>query len=205
MKIKIGQSRGTDTGRDLDRMRRARAVIGDQAELFADANGGYGRKQAIRVMRAAADLDVRWFEEPVSPDDLDGLREVRDAVLPDVTVGEYGYDLYYFAGCAPPARRTACRPMSPAAAGSPGGRGWPRSPPLTAWTSPGTAARTCTPTPPPPPLTCGTWNGSTTMSGSSRCSSTAPSARLVASSAPVRPHRALGSRSAADMEPYQMS
>ena len=47
MKIKIGQSRGADTGRDLDRMRRARAVIGDQAELFAGANGGYSRKQAI--------------------------------------------------------------------------------------------------------------------------------------------------------------
>ena len=96
VKIKIGQSRGTDTGRDLDRMRQARAAIGDQCELFVDANGGYSRKQAIRVARAAADLDVRWFEEPVSSDDLDGLREVRDAVLPDVTAGEYGYDLYYF-------------------------------------------------------------------------------------------------------------
>ena len=33
--------------------------------------------------------------EPVSSDDLDGLREVRDAVAPDVTAGEYGYDLFY--------------------------------------------------------------------------------------------------------------
>jgi L-alanine-DL-glutamate epimerase-like enolase superfamily enzyme len=96
VKIKIGQSWGTSTGRDLDRMRQARAAIGEQTELFVDANGGYGRKQAIRVMRAAADLDVRWFEEPVSSDDLDGLREVRDAVAPDVTAGEYGYDLFYF-------------------------------------------------------------------------------------------------------------
>jgi L-alanine-DL-glutamate epimerase-like enolase superfamily enzyme len=47
-------------------------------------------------MDAAADLDVRWFEEPVSSDDLDGLREVRDAVRADVTAGEYGWDLYYF-------------------------------------------------------------------------------------------------------------
>lgn len=96
VKIKIGQSWGADTSRDLDRMGQARAIIGDQTELFVDANGGYGRKQAIRVMQAAADLDVRWFEEPVSSDDLDGLREVRDAVAPDVTAGEYGYDLYYF-------------------------------------------------------------------------------------------------------------
>lgn len=96
VKIKIGESWGTGSERDLDRMRQARAVIGQDVELFVDANGGYGRKQAIRVMRAARDLDVRWFEEPVSSDDLAGLREIRDAVLPDVTAGEYGYDLTYF-------------------------------------------------------------------------------------------------------------
>jgi L-alanine-DL-glutamate epimerase-like enolase superfamily enzyme len=96
VKIKIGQSWGSDSGRDLERMQQARSVIGAQTELFVDANGGYRRKQAIRVMHAAADLDVRWFEEPVSSDDLDGLREIRDAVTPDVTAGEYGYDLYYF-------------------------------------------------------------------------------------------------------------
>ena len=96
VKIKIGESWGTDPARDLARMRQARAAVGDDVELFVDANGGYGRKQAIRVMDAAADLDVRWFEEPVSSDDLDGLREVRDAVRADVTAGEYGWDLYYF-------------------------------------------------------------------------------------------------------------
>lgn len=96
VKIKIGESWGTNPGRDLDRMRQARTVIGDDTELFVDANGGYTRKQAIRVMTAATDLGVRWFEEPVSSDDLDGLREVRDAVSADVTAGEYGYDLYYF-------------------------------------------------------------------------------------------------------------
>ena len=93
VKIKIGQSWGAEADRDLDRMRQARAVIGTDAELFVDANGGYTRKQAIRVMQQAEDLDVRWFEEPVSSDDLTGLREVRDAVRADVAAGEYGYDL----------------------------------------------------------------------------------------------------------------
>lgn len=96
VKIKIGESWGANPARDLDRMRQARAIIGDDVELFVDANGGYGRKQAIRVMDAAADLDVRWFEEPVSSDDLEGLREVKDGVAADVTAGEYGWDLYYF-------------------------------------------------------------------------------------------------------------
>jgi L-alanine-DL-glutamate epimerase-like enolase superfamily enzyme len=96
VKIKIGESWGRRVGRDLARIAQAREVIGPQAELYVDANGGYQRKQAIRVMADAERYDVRWFEEPVSSDDLDGLREVRDAVSADVAAGEYGYDLPYF-------------------------------------------------------------------------------------------------------------
>ena len=97
VKIKIGESWGTEPSRDLARIAFARSVIGPDAELYVDANGGYARKQAVRMARAMADSRVSWFEEPVSSDDLDGLREVRDQVDPDVTAGEYGYDLPYFA------------------------------------------------------------------------------------------------------------
>jgi len=97
VKIKIGESWGTAQARDLARIAFARNVIGQEAELYVDANGGYTRKQAVRMARAMAGHDVTWFEEPVSSDDLDGLREVRDQVDPDVTAGEYGYDLTYFA------------------------------------------------------------------------------------------------------------
>ncbi len=96
VKIKIGESWGTNPTRDLARLRQARSIIGDDAELFADANGGYTRKQAIRIAHEASDVNLHWFEEPVSSDDLDGLREVRDAVGADVTAGEYGFDLTYF-------------------------------------------------------------------------------------------------------------
>jgi L-alanine-DL-glutamate epimerase-like enolase superfamily enzyme len=97
VKIKIGESWGADPRRDLARIAFARHVVGPDVELYVDANGGYHRKQAVRMARAMADHDVTWFEEPVSSDDLDGLREVRDQVTPDVTAGEYGYDLVYFA------------------------------------------------------------------------------------------------------------
>jgi L-alanine-DL-glutamate epimerase-like enolase superfamily enzyme len=101
VKIKIAESWGADEARDLARMAAARRTIGDHVELFVDANGGYQRKQAIRVMRAARDLDVRWFEEPVSSDDLVGLGIVRDRVTADVAAGEYGYDLPYFQRMVP--------------------------------------------------------------------------------------------------------
>ncbi|GIG90521.1 enolase C-terminal domain-like protein [Plantactinospora endophytica] len=96
VKIKIAESWGTAVDRDLARIRHTRQVVGADAELYVDANGGYTHKQAIRVAHAATDLDLRWFEEPVSSDDLDGLRRVRDAIAADVTAGEYGYDLDYF-------------------------------------------------------------------------------------------------------------
>lgn len=97
VKIKIGEDRGHSPQRDLARVQAARQVIGAEAELYVDANGAYTRKEAVRVGQALALHDVGWFEEPVPSDDLTGLRLVRDALLCDVTAGEYGYDLPYFA------------------------------------------------------------------------------------------------------------
>jgi L-alanine-DL-glutamate epimerase-like enolase superfamily enzyme len=96
VKIKIGESWGTQSQRDLARVARAREIIGPEVELYVDANGGYQRKQAVRMAQAMAEWDVRWFEEPVSSDDLDGLREVRNRADADVTAGEYGTDITYF-------------------------------------------------------------------------------------------------------------
>ncbi|MFI6849489.1 enolase C-terminal domain-like protein [Kitasatospora sp. NPDC050467] len=100
-KIKIGERWGTRERRDLERTEQARALVGDDAELYVDANGAYARKQAVRIGRTLAGLGVSWFEEPVSSDDLTGLAHIRDAVTADVAAGEYGYDLPYFARMIP--------------------------------------------------------------------------------------------------------
>jgi L-alanine-DL-glutamate epimerase-like enolase superfamily enzyme len=97
VKIKIGESWGSRVDRDLARVAQARRIIGPDTELFVDANGGYTAGQAVRVGHRLAEHGVSWFEEPVSSDDLAGLRHVRRAVDADVTAGEYGYDLAYFA------------------------------------------------------------------------------------------------------------
>jgi L-alanine-DL-glutamate epimerase-like enolase superfamily enzyme len=95
-KIKIGTDWGSQIERDLDRVALARKTLGADVELLVDANGAYSRKQAIRVARALAAEGVTWFEEPVSSDDLEGLREIRDATDVDVAAGEYAYDLFGF-------------------------------------------------------------------------------------------------------------
>jgi L-alanine-DL-glutamate epimerase-like enolase superfamily enzyme len=97
MKIKIGESWGTNARRDLQRVALARDAIGPETELYVDANGGYDGQQAVRIARRLDELGVTWFEEPVSSDDHHGLRRVREAVTPDVTAGEYGDSLAYFA------------------------------------------------------------------------------------------------------------
>jgi L-alanine-DL-glutamate epimerase-like enolase superfamily enzyme len=98
VKMKIGTDWGRSWHADLARIKAVRDAIGDDAELFVDANGAYSRVQARRLgLQFAADFGVSWFEEPVSSDDLVGLQGLVQALPLDVAAGEYGYDLDYFA------------------------------------------------------------------------------------------------------------
>lgn len=94
VKMKVGR----DPGADIGRVRAAREAIGSRVALFVDANGAYERKQASAMAEAFAALGVTWFEEPVSSDDIDGLRLLRDQSPPGMCIaaGEYGYDATYF-------------------------------------------------------------------------------------------------------------
>lgn len=94
VKMKIGRNASAD----LQRVRLARKAIGPETELFVDANGAYSRKQALAQAEKFSESNVSWFEEPVSSDDLAGLRLIRDrapAVM-DIAAGEYGYESVYF-------------------------------------------------------------------------------------------------------------
>lgn len=94
VKMKVGR----DAPADIDRVRAAREAVGSATELFVDANGAYSRKQALGQAHRFAESAVTWFEEPVSSEDLEGLRLLRDSSPAGmaVTAGEYGYDLVYF-------------------------------------------------------------------------------------------------------------
>lgn len=94
VKMKIGRH----PDGDVKRVKAAREAIGRQPELFVDANGAYSRKQALCLAEQFKEHDVRWFEEPVSSDDLEGLRLIRDRAPAsmEIAAGEYGYDLTYF-------------------------------------------------------------------------------------------------------------
>jgi L-alanine-DL-glutamate epimerase-like enolase superfamily enzyme len=95
VKMKVG----SEPDRDPERVKAARRAIGPNAHLFVDANGAYSRKQALALAeRFADDARVSWFEEPVSSEDLDGLRLLRDRAPAgmEIAAGEYGDDAPYF-------------------------------------------------------------------------------------------------------------
>jgi L-alanine-DL-glutamate epimerase-like enolase superfamily enzyme len=94
VKMKVGR----DAVADPERVRAARAAIGSEPEFFVDANGAYRRKQALALAETFASERVSWFEEPVSSDDLEGLRLLRDRAPSgmEISAGEYGYDPWYF-------------------------------------------------------------------------------------------------------------
>ncbi|MDQ6850337.1 MAG: mandelate racemase [Actinomycetota bacterium] len=101
MKIKIGESWGTNIDRDLDRVRRLRDLAGHHVALMVDANGGYTVGQARRVGADLDDLGVIWFEEPVSSDDTAGLAGLRGQLQCDIAAGEYAADNYEISSLLP--------------------------------------------------------------------------------------------------------
>jgi len=94
VKMKIGR----DAHADIERVRQAREAIGREVALFVDANGSYTRKEALGMATLLEEEGVTWFEEPVSSDDLEGLRLIRDRAPAgmEIAAGEYGYDSRYF-------------------------------------------------------------------------------------------------------------
>ena len=94
VKMKIG----THPQDDPARVAKAKIAIGENATLFVDANGAFTAKQALTMAEVFEAYRVGWFEEPVSSDDLAGLRLLRERapVCMDIAAGEYGYEIDYY-------------------------------------------------------------------------------------------------------------
>ncbi len=90
VKMKVGRSPDDDPAR----LAAARNAIGDEAELYVDANGAFDRKRALYwAERFGEEWGVTWFEEPVSSADFEGLRLLCDRAPAgmEIAAGEYAY------------------------------------------------------------------------------------------------------------------
>jgi D-galactarolactone cycloisomerase len=93
MKVKLGY--GVDD--DVAVMQTiGRAIEGRAITLMVDTNHGYGRAEALRLGRALEPYRLRWYEEPVAPEDLQGYAEMRAKLSMPIAGGENEHTLYGF-------------------------------------------------------------------------------------------------------------
>ena len=94
MKIKLGF--GVDD--DIAVMRAIANALGNDhgCDLMVDTNHAYGRAEALRLGKALEEFNLRWYEEPVVPEDLDGYRELRSVLSIPIAGGENEHAVYGF-------------------------------------------------------------------------------------------------------------
>ncbi|WP_308467051.1 mandelate racemase/muconate lactonizing enzyme family protein [Rathayibacter soli] len=74
VKLKVGR----DLRRDVRNLAALRDRAGEGVELLVDANQSLSRHQALRLLNVLDEHEVYWFEEPISLDDIEGHRMLRD-------------------------------------------------------------------------------------------------------------------------------
>jgi L-fuconate dehydratase len=88
---------GVDVASDVRRCSVMREELGDDVQLMADANQVWEVPEAIEWVEHLRPFDLRWIEEPTSPDDVLGHAAIRRAIAPiGVATGEHAANRVIF-------------------------------------------------------------------------------------------------------------
>ena len=87
IKMKVGLGIEKDT----EYVTAIRKAIGDEVDLMIDSNHAYTLKEAVQLCIALKDLNIAWFEEPVSPELYDSYAQLRDKTDIPIAGGECEY------------------------------------------------------------------------------------------------------------------
>lgn len=90
VKIKVGKP---DWREDLLRLHLVREAVGKGIDIMMDANQGMALPEAIRLAKAASELDIYWFEEPLDHSDFDGYGRLKESAGISLAMGEREYSL----------------------------------------------------------------------------------------------------------------
>lgn len=93
VKVKVGRP---ELEEDKDRLQLVRRLIGSRRELMVDANQGWDVPRAVRAVRALEAFDLRWVEEPLPAEDVDGHARLRRSLPVPIAVGENVYSSHRF-------------------------------------------------------------------------------------------------------------
>ncbi|WP_407728517.1 mandelate racemase/muconate lactonizing enzyme family protein (plasmid) [Priestia megaterium] len=92
MKIKIGFG----IKDDLQVVNHIRDAVGDEIALMIDTNHAYSAIDAIRLGKALEPLNLRWFEEPVVPEDIAAYKHVKGQINIPIASGEAEFTVFGF-------------------------------------------------------------------------------------------------------------
>lgn len=92
MKIKIGF--GIED--DIQAVKAIRQAVGDEMMLMVDANHAYNASTALKICQGIEKYHIRWFEEPVPPEDIEGYREVKRHTSIPIAGGEAEFTRFGF-------------------------------------------------------------------------------------------------------------
>lgn len=84
VKMKVGLG----LERDLENIRAVRQAVGSDIALMIDANHAYSFREALQLSKRIEEFDIAWFEEPLSPEDYEGYRELRKRSSTPIAAGE---------------------------------------------------------------------------------------------------------------------
>jgi D-arabinonate dehydratase len=93
VKMKIG---GAPITVDVERIDAVREAVGPNVEILVDANNAYNRLDALKMGRELDRRNIFWFEEPLSPDDLEGCAELCRRLDTPIAIGENEYTRWGF-------------------------------------------------------------------------------------------------------------
>ena len=93
MKVKLGFGLKDDI-KVMDAIQKSLGAR--EVTLMVDTNHAYGRREALMLGDRMADVDLRWYEEPVVPEDVDGYVELRNRLPMAIAGGENEHGLYGF-------------------------------------------------------------------------------------------------------------
>jgi len=81
---------------ETQRVKALREAIGDDAKLMIDLNAGYTRLEAAEASRLWERFQLYWLEEPLNPDQVDALADLRRHMSMPIACGENEFRLSGF-------------------------------------------------------------------------------------------------------------
>lgn len=87
MKMKVGLG----LKEDIENIQAVRGAIGPDIELMIDANHAFSIREALQLSHAVEKYNIGWFEEPISPEDYNGYKQLRMKTDIPIAAGECEY------------------------------------------------------------------------------------------------------------------